>query len=98
MELEENPGNGYAPTLTLPSITNAETEGDLLRRNLLKALVMKEKHTAVNEKFNTIFPEGLRREWAEMISQWEWDRRKPDPYTHTEKGIISFIPTHTTSC
>jgi len=49
---------------------------------------MKVKHTAVNEKFNTILPADLRQEWAEMVSQWEQDKTKPNPYVHTEKGTV----------
>ena len=56
---------------------------------------MKEKHTAIMEKFNTAIPEDLRREWAEMISQWEQDKTKTNPYTHTEKGIICILITFT---
>lgn len=47
---------------------------------------MKEKHTAVITKFNKILSEGLRQEWQEMISQWEQDKSKPNPYTHAETG------------
>lgn len=77
--------------------TNTKTIGDLLLRNLLKALTMKEKHAAAHEKFNTILSEDLRREWAEMIAQWEQDSRKPNPYTHTEKGVVPHPPALTPS-
>ena len=53
-----------------------------------KALSMKSKHMAVNEKFNTVLSVDLRRDWAGMISEWERDKRKPNPYVHTEKGMI----------
>ena len=85
------------PTLPLP--TNAKTQGDLFLRNLIKALAMKDKHSAVIAKFNAVFSEDLHQEWAEMISQWEQDRTKPNPYTHTEKGTICHftIPLHCTN-
>jgi len=60
--------------------------GDLLLRSLLKALVMKSKHTAVNEKFDAMFSDELRREWKGMIRDWEINKSKPNPFTHTEKG------------
>lgn len=49
---------------------------------------MKVKHTAANEKFNDVLPADLIQEWAKMIFQWEQDKTRPNPYTHTEKGII----------
>lgn len=60
--------------------------GELLLRNLLKALLMKEKHTSENKKFDATFPAGLRNEWSVMIQKWERDKSKPNPYTHAEKG------------
>lgn len=63
---------------------------------------MKEKHTAVNAKFNATLSEDLLSAWTQMISLWEHDRTKPNPYTYTEKGIAPFptrILTHrTNSC
>ena len=78
---------------TRVSLHSAETEtaGDLLLRSLLKALAMKDKHTAVIKKFDAILPPDLVREWATMISQWELDKTKPNPYAHTEKGVYYFI-------
>ena len=72
----------------LSSFANAETQGDLLLRNLLKALAMRDKHTTINKKFDAILPANLREEWAEMISEWEHNKSKPNPYTHTEKGTF----------
>jgi hypothetical protein len=69
-------------------LADAQTAGDLLLRNLLKALSMKEKHTAINEKFNASFPKEVLLQWAEMISRWEQDKTAPNPYTHTEKGAF----------
>ncbi|KAF9782109.1 hypothetical protein BJ322DRAFT_1009547 [Thelephora terrestris] len=60
--------------------------GELLLRNLLKALSMKEKHAAINEKFNSSFPKDVLLKWAEMISCWERDKTAPNPYIHTEKA------------
>ena len=57
---------------------------------------MTAKHTTFNEKFDTILPEDLRQEWVEMISQWEHDKTKPNPYTHMEKGIICRFTTFET--
>jgi hypothetical protein len=62
--------------------------GDLLLRSLIKALVMKAKHTSENKKFDATFPADLREEWLTMIRSWEHDKKKPNPYTHTEKGIL----------
>jgi hypothetical protein len=67
-----------------------QLKGDLFRRNLLKALAMKEKHAAINAKFDGIISENLRDEWAKMISQWEHDQTKPNPYTYVEKGNFPF--------
>ena len=55
-------------------------------RSLSTALAMKERHVAVLKKLNEILHEDLRKEWLEMISQWEQDKSKPNPYTHVEKG------------
>ena len=73
---------------------NGEISGVLLLRGLVKALAMKKKHTAISEKFDATLPANLRREWQEMISQWERDKSKPNPYTHTEKGsyLVSCPP------
>jgi hypothetical protein len=79
-------------------LANVELLGDLLLRSLLKALAMKEKHSDVLKKFNAILPEDLRQEWQEMISQWEQDKKKPNPYTHTEKGSCLLFCRFTTSC
>lgn len=53
---------------------------------------MKEKHAAINEKFNSSFPKDVLLKWAEMISCWERDKTAPNPYIHTEKGIICWFP------
>lgn len=49
---------------------------------------MKKKHKATNDKFDAIFSKAVRREWAKMITEWELDKTKPNPYTHAEKGNI----------
>lgn len=51
---------------------------------------MKEKHTTVINTFNNILPVDLRQEWQEMVTQWEQDKSKPNPYTYTEKGRFSY--------
>lgn len=60
--------------------------GGLLLRSLVKALIMKEEHTAVNEKFDAMFSDELRDKWMGMIRDWERDKTKPNPFTHIEKG------------
>jgi hypothetical protein len=57
----------------------------------LKALLMKEKHTSENRKFDATFSEDLRKDWLKMIQDWECDKSKPNPYTHEEKGISARI-------
>jgi len=52
---------------------------------------MKTKHTDATKKFAAILPVDLLQEWAEMISRWEQDKTKPNPYTHTEKGVIRYL-------
>ena len=47
---------------------------------------MKEKHRAVNNKFNSMFPGNLHDKWLEMIRTWEKDKSKPNPFSHTEQG------------
>jgi hypothetical protein len=59
---------------------------------------MKAKHADITKKFNAILPMDLILEWTEMISQWEQDKDKPNPYTHTEKGIAYSPITHIFSC
>ena len=53
---------------------------------------MKEKHTAENKKFDCMFAENLRNQWLSMIRDWECDKSKPNPFTHTEKGILVYKP------
>ena len=65
--------------------------GELLLRNLLKALLTKTKHTSENKKFDAMFPADLRKDWVTMIRNWERDKSKPNPYTHTEKGISAGV-------
>ena len=48
---------------------------------------MKEKHAATLLKFNADLSKDLLSDWADMISQWERDKAKPNPYTHVEKGF-----------
>lgn len=60
--------------------------GNLLRQSLVKALKMKGKHAAVNEKFDATISDELREEWRTMVRDWEKDNSKPNPFTHTEKG------------
>ena len=50
---------------------------------------MKEKHTAINEKFNTTLPKDVLLSWTEMVSRWEQDKTEPNPYSHTERGMIA---------
>lgn len=91
MELEEDPWNGYEQVpsvmITLVTDTLAFLLGKLLLRNLVKALLMREKHTAENKKFDNTFPDVLRNEWLVMIRNWERDKSSPNLYTHREKGI-----------
>ena len=75
------------------SFVNDGSTGNLLLKGLKKALVMKEKHTAVKAKFDATLSKDLLSAWTRMISLWELDRTKPNPYTYTEKGIAPF-PTH----
>ena len=73
--------------------------GDLFLRSLVKALNMKEKHAAVNKKFDAMFSDEHRGEWLRMIRDWEKDRSKPNPFTYTEKGGHSCVirqPSHGT--
>ena len=77
---------------------DTKTPGNLLLRNLLKALAMKAKHTAVVDKFKAILPMHLLLEWTNMISEWEQDKTKPNPYTHTEKGDLRYFITFELSC
>ena len=63
--------------------------GDFLLRSLLKALVMKFKHTSENQKFDATLPQALRDEWFTMIQNWESDKSSPNPYTHDEKGTMN---------
>ena len=52
---------------------------------------MKKKHASENDKFDAMFPANLRDEWMSMIQDWECDKSKPNPYTHTEKGIFIHV-------
>ena len=92
MELEENLGNGYYlfPPVTL-KLGADHFLGDFILRSLLKALLMKRKHTSENSKFDAMFPVDLREKWMSMIQNWERDKSKPNPYTHKEKGIFIYV-------
>ena len=50
---------------------------------------MKQKHASENKKFDAMFSANLRQEWSTMIRDWERNKSKPNPYTHTEKGILT---------
>jgi hypothetical protein len=63
--------------------------GDFLLRSLLKAILMKAKHTLENNKFDATLSQALRDEWLTMIRNWESDKSSPNPYTHNEKGTMS---------
>jgi hypothetical protein len=65
--------------------------GNLFLRSLVKAITMKEKHAAVNAKFDAMFSEELRDEWLRMIRDWEKDQSKPNPFTYTAKGGHSCV-------
>ena len=52
---------------------------------------MKEKHAAVNAKFDAMFSGELRDEWLRMIRDWEKDQSKPNPFTYTAKGGHSCV-------
>ena len=87
MELEEDTGNGYRLVfLVILEPGLIIFSGDFFLRSLLKALLMKEKHTAENKKFDSMFPEDLRNKWLSMIRDWECDKSRPNPFTHAEKG------------
>ena len=58
----------------------------MLLRNLLKALIVTEKHTLDNAKFDATFSETLHQQWLVMIQKWEHDKSNSNPYTHKEKG------------
>ena len=92
MELEEDPWNGYNQVplimITLVTDTLAFLLGELLLRNLVKALLMREKHMAENKKFDNTFLDVLCDEWLVMIRNWEHDKSSPNLYTHREKGIL----------
>ena len=65
--------------------------GELLLRNLLKALLMKAKHTSENKKFDANLPKSLLDRWLAMIQEWESNKSNPNPYTHTEKGVSGVL-------
>ena len=75
-------------SLTPPALPLTSFSGELLLRSLLKALLMKEKHTSENRKFDATLSTELRQKWLMMIQSWESDKSKPNPYMHTEKGIF----------
>lgn len=79
----------FTSFLAIPTSAADVVLGELLLRSLLKALLTKEKHAAENKKFDTVFSADLRQEWTVMIRNWEHDKSKPNPYTHTEKGILT---------
>ena len=83
-------GMGTALPISL-DLANAQTPGRLLLRNLLTALSMKAKHTTISNKFNTTFPKDVLLSWAEMVTRWELDKTEQNPYSHTEKGVISAL-------
>ena len=91
-------GMGMARLLFLYfAFAHPGNQGKLLLRNLSKALSMKAKHMTTMSKFNAELPEDLLSDWADMISQWERDKTKLNPYTHTEKGFVypaNFAPPH----
>lgn len=91
--MEEDLGDGYDLLLSFAVLTSTTDTflGELLLRSLLKALLMKEKHASENKKFDDTFTEDLREDWLMMIRNWECDKSSPNPYTHTEKGMLILV-------
>ena len=52
---------------------------------------MKERHASENKKFDATLSMELRQEWLTMMQDWEHDKSKPNPYTHTEKGVFTLV-------
>jgi hypothetical protein len=61
-------------------------EGDSLGKGFPKAFLMKSKHRELAEKFTATFPSSVISTWREMVTAWDADHRKPDPYAEPESG------------
>jgi Kyakuja-Dileera-Zisupton transposase len=54
--------------------------GTLLQKKLKNAIIQCQKHDKQHGIFCGVIPDATRAEWMMMISQWENNKSKPDPY------------------
>ncbi|TDL13533.1 hypothetical protein BD410DRAFT_735251, partial [Rickenella mellea] len=60
--------------------------GVFLLSKLKEAIENQAKQRAIFADFSATFSTDQIAEWDVMITQWEQDKRKPDPYSETEKA------------
>jgi hypothetical protein len=63
--------------------------GDLFRFRLKKALVMQTRHGDAFVRFNDTFPPAVVNTWDKMVSDWDKDKSKKNPY---EEPVASKPP------
>ncbi|KAI6145951.1 hypothetical protein BKA82DRAFT_4330489 [Pisolithus tinctorius] len=66
--------------------------GCLLRDRLKAATAERSHHCATLEEFNTSIGASQRETWTAMITTWEADKSKPNPYATTQCYVIA-VPT-----
>jgi len=60
--------------------------GHLFSSRLKKALVMQVKHEQAFVKFNGTFPPAVVDKWETMVTEWDNDKTKKNPYEEPVAG------------
>jgi hypothetical protein len=55
----------------------------------VKAAEAKSRQRKVADDFTTTFPCETVQEWKDMVSKWQMDSSKPNPYVSNEQGMFS---------
>ena len=90
---------GFGKSLALCWFTFAHSLliGLLFATRLKKALVMQLKHGQAFDKFNATFPPAVVDQWEKLVTEWDKDKTKKNPYEEPVAGksyiLIFFIYT-----
>jgi hypothetical protein len=69
-----------------PVVHPFASAGVLFSSRLKKALVMKAKHGQAFTSLNATFPTAVVEKWAKMVSDWDKDKKKKNPYEEPVAG------------
>ena len=55
-------------------------------KHFQEAVLMKQKHREIFEKFSATFPAETVARWKQMVEHWEADPKAPNPYNEPGKS------------